>query len=209
MKRFAFDLDKYQMDYLFSAFRGKSNIVSFWMHSVKIATAYAPPPAEMVCGVMVIQIDKMQRIFVQNGDKAFSAAFPFNIKEVDGILTCSLNSGIEITSKISTEVIAFLDATPAFLNGEILGFADDIMQTSDDPDELWKVLSELVCADDGYVRLDHDPAREKGKLHPLNHLDVFYSQGATFKLGLRAKIAVDDLSDILDLRSECHFLGQD
>lgn len=209
MKRLLFDLDKFQLGYLFSAFRGKSNIISFWMRAVKTITAYAPPPVEMISGMMAIQIDKMQRIFVQHGDKAFSASFPFSIKEVDGLITCSLRSGVEINSKISSEVIAFLDATPAFSNGEILGFADDVMQMSDDPDELWKVVSELVCADDGYVRLDHDPEREHGKLHPLNHIDVFYSQGATFKIGLRNKILIEDLSDILNLRSDCHFLSQD
>lgn len=124
-----------------------------------------------------------------------------------GINICTLQSGVEIDNKISSEVLRFLELAP-FDRTDLDGFLDGIFDSSDDdPHTLWRVVSELVRADDGYVRADHDPENENGHIHPLNHLDVFYSQGATFKVGLSDKMSLTGLSDVLNLRTDCRFLG--
>lgn len=206
MKDLAYDLDKHQLQTLFSPFRKKSDIILFWMQAIKLIASYVPPAAEGKAGTMVVRFDKMKRIFISSKSKSFSASFPFSIKDVDGILRFELNSGIEITSRISSEVISILSSTRAFENDEALGLLDDLEQSTSDPDTLWRVLGELVQADDGYVRLDHDEANQNGDLHPLDHLDIFYSQSATFKVGLRSKYEVSQLIDVLDRTSNCSFL---
>ena len=206
MKSLSFDLDEYQLETLFQPFRRKANMVLFWMEAIKLISSYVPPVAEHKAGAMLVRFDKMRRITVQTQNTTFSAAFPFSMSEVDGIMRFSVKSGIEIDSRISSEVIAILSSAKAFENEEVLGLLDDLEQSSGDPDTLWRVLGDLMQADDGYVRLDHDPERENGDLHPLNHLDVFYSQSATFKLGLRQRLEASQLLDMLDIKSDCSFL---
>ncbi|SUZ34069.1 hypothetical protein ROE7235_03851 [Roseibaca ekhonensis] len=206
MKELSFKLDEYQLGALFQPFRKKPNIVLFWMEAIKLISSYVPPSSEDSAGELLVQYGKMRRIIVYSKSKAFSTAFPFSISDVDGVIKFSLSSGIEITSRISSEVVSFFSTGKAFGNDEALGLLDDLEQSSSDPDTLWRVLGELIQSDDGYIRFDHDPERENGDLHPLNHLDIFYSQSATFKIGLRRKYKVVQMIDILDINSNCSFL---
>jgi hypothetical protein len=38
-----------------------------------------------------------------------------------------------------------------------------------------------------------------GKLHPLNHLDINYEANCTYKIGLRDKIKLNHLIDVVDI----------
>lgn len=206
MKHLSFNLDRYQIDNLFQPFRKKENMVLFWMEAIKLMLSHVPPAIEDKAGVMLVQFDKMRRITIHTPNKTFSATFPFSVLDMDGVTRFYLSSGIEINSRISSEVISILTFAKPFENDEVLGLLDDLEQSSGDPDTLWRVLGELIQADDGYVRLDHDPDRENGDLHPLDHIDIFYSQSATFKIGLRQKYEATQLLDVLDIRSDCSFL---
>lgn len=206
MKNLIYDLDKYQLDRLLQPFRRKGNVIIFWMEVIKLILSYAKPSPENRAGEMFVCFDKMRRVFVHSNAKAFSVGFPFSVKEVGGVIEFSTGSGIEIDSRVSSEVIFILSSAKAFNNQEPLGLIDDLEQSSGDPNTLWQVLGELVQADDGYVRLDHDPDRENGDLHPLNHLDIFYSQSATFKLGLRNRYEVMQFLDVLNIKSDCSFI---
>ena len=208
MRATSFNLDRFQTENLFSAFRERKNIIVFWMQVVKTMISYVEPKTEQVNGKMVVFTDKMHRIVVQSDTKTFTTSLPFAVKIVDESYCCTLKSGIELDSKLTSEIISALSATASFSNCEVLGFADDVMGISDDPDTLWVALSELINADDGYVRFDHDPDRENGRLHPLNHLDIFFSQSATFKLGLSDKLNADALSDLLNIKTDCHYLAK-
>lgn len=204
----SFNLDRYQTSSLLSAFRERRSIVIFWMQVAKTILSFVEPRPEQVQGKMLICTGKMRRVFVEGGGKIFSTALPFSVKEADGLYSCTLRSGIDLSSKLSSEIIAALSTTNSFDNLEVLGFADDIMGVSDDPDSLWVALSELITSDDGYLRIDHDPDRENGNLHPLNHIDVFFSQSATFKLGLSEKLEIEALSDLLNVGTDCHYLSK-
>lgn len=212
MKIQAFRIDKFQAETLLRAFRSKESMIAFWMEAAKIISIYDSEAAEAaeavdLPGVIEVRTAKMKRIFVEYDGKSFSAAFPMSIKIVDGFNICTLKSGIEVNNKISSEVLRFLESS-SFDQSDLDGFIDGIFDSSDDdPNTLWQVISELVRADDGYVRADHDPENEKGNLHPLDHLDIFYSQGATFKVGLSGKMSLVGLSDFLNLRTDCRFLN--
>lgn len=204
-----FDLDQYQAANLVSAFREKTNIILFWMRAAKTILSFVEPMPDQVHGKMLVCTGKMHRIFVESDGKVFSTALPFSVKKTDGFYSCTLRSGIDLSSKLSSEIIAALSTTASFQNKEVFGFADDIMGISDDPDTLWAALSELVNSDDGYLRFDHDPDREDGRRHPLNHIDIFFSQSATFKLGVVEKLEIDALSDLLNVQTDCHYLSKE
>lgn len=205
----SFNLDRYQTSTLLSAFRERKNVVLFWMQVVKTILSFVEPRPEQVHGKMLICTEKMHRVFIEGDGKTFSTALPFSVKKVDGYFFCTLRSGIDLNSKLSSEVIAALSTSDSFSNVQVLGFADEIMNISDDPDTLWVALSELINSDDGYLRFDHDPDREDGNLHPLNHIDIFLSQSATFKLGLKERLEIDTLSDLLNVRTDCHYLARE
>ncbi|MFV0513969.1 MAG: hypothetical protein ACK5MY_10120 [Jhaorihella sp.] len=203
-----FDLDQYQAANLVSAFREKTNIILFWMRVAKTILSFVKPKPDQVRGTMLVCTGKMHRVFVENQGKMFSTALPFSVKNADGFYSCTLRSGIDLSSKLSSEIIAALSTTASFTNSEVLGFADDIMGISDDPDTLWAALSELVNSDDGYIRFDHDPDRVDGRRHPLNHVDIFFSQSATFKIGVAEKLKIDALSDLLNVQTDCHYISK-
>ncbi|WP_425072419.1 hypothetical protein [Sagittula sp. S175] len=207
MKIEPFDLDQYQAANLVTVFRERNNIILFWMRVAKTILSFVKPKPDQVRGRMLVCTDKMHRVFVENQGKMFSTALPFSVNNVDGFYSCTLRSGIDLSSKLSSEIIAALSTTASFTNSEVLGFADDIMGISDDPDTLWAALSELVNTDDGYIRFDHDPDREDGRRHPLNHVDIFFSQSATFKIGVSEKLKIDALSDLLNVQTDCHYIS--
>ena len=63
-----------------------------------------------------------------------------------------------------------------------------------------------MLAEDAYVRYDWDEKRADGHRHPVHHLDLGYSAGGTFKVGLREAIDRAALVAILDIETDCHYL---
>ncbi|MCY6487730.1 hypothetical protein [Actinobacillus pleuropneumoniae] len=80
------------------------------------------------------------------------------------------------------------------LQDEYAIFLNDIM--------LW-----LLSFNDGYIRYDYDFEHENGSIHPLYHLDIFFSNYATFKIGLARRYQINDLLDLLDQEKSCKYLN--
>lgn len=58
----------------------------------------------------------------------------------------------------------------------------------------------------GYIRYDYDPEHENKEIHPLYHLDVNYSSGVTYKIGLNGALQIGGLKKILDTTTDCAYL---
>ncbi|WP_313035049.1 hypothetical protein [Acinetobacter sp.] len=71
-----------------------------------------------------------------------------------------------------------------------------------------KLLNHMFFQEDGYLRFDYDEENCNGYLHPLNHLDVNYSNSSTFKLGIKSKINFHTFWDILRSDTNCFYLEQ-
>ena len=69
-----------------------------------------------------------------------------------------------------------------------------------------KLITFLLSFEPGYVRFDLDETNDTGSVHPREHLDINYSSGSTFKLGLSKALNYDELIDILNINSPCHYL---
>ncbi len=61
--------------------------------------------------------------------------------------------------------------------------------------------------EDGYIRYDYDLKNKNGKKHPLYHLDINYSSGVTYKVGLRHAVSDSEFQDILDVKTDCAYLN--
>jgi len=207
LKANSFPLDRFQLDMISSSFRTKVDIIRFWMNSIKIMTAYAQPDASAVVAELQVRVNKMNRLFLSSESKCFSVNFPFATLAQGAYLNFTSPSCGVIDSKMSSDVLSILSGN-ALLAEEVLDFAEPILDVCDSGNRSWILLRDLMMADDGYLRFDHDPKNQNGGLHPLNHIDVFYSQSSTFKIGLANKLTLADLADILDLRSDCHYLSK-
>ncbi len=72
--------------------------------------------------------------------------------------------------------------------------------------EVMRLYLELLILEDGYIRFEEDETREHPKIHPRFHFDIFYTNGATFKLGASNKTTLSSFIDLLNLKTECFYL---
>lgn len=158
-------------------------------------------------GVMTLQVSKMSRLFFTTQDKVFSINFPFVAIELDDYLTFRSIHHSEIDGALTSNVISILESTSLLEARGVFEFAEPIFNHADADPDFWCLFRELLVLEDGYIRYDHDEIRKNGKLHPVDHLDVFYSSSNTFKLGLEGRISDEVLSDMLNLGSDCHFIA--
>ena len=207
MKRFDFPLDAFQASRLVGSFRGKKDVIALWMSAIKLISVYAEPAKEQVSGHLVLHVDKMSRLFIETGAKSFSVSFPFSIYEKDHGLEFGTSVCPEVDSKVTSDILSLINGQDVFSSRNVLEFADPLVELTGDQDIVWQLLRDLMLVDDGYIRIDHDPVNENGALHPLDHIDIFYSQSATFKVGLGGPAGLDAFHDILDTKSNCHYLG--
>lgn len=207
MKTFNFMLDQFQLAMISSSFRKKEDVVLFWINAIKIMQTYSSPSQEDVVGELVIHVDKMSRLFLSSEGKCVSVSFPFSTHVNSGLLSFVSKACGDVDSRVSSGVISLLSKN-IFLSEDVFEFIDPILEVCDFDPRAWVLLRDLIMADDGYIRFDHDPARKNGHLHPLNHLDVFYTHASTFKVGVQDKVAVDDFIDILSNKTNCHYLNR-
>lgn len=206
MKRYEFPIDAYQALWISKVIRSKRDVISLLMRSMKIMLLPAIPAPGAV-GSIVLAIDKMSRLFFVLDDKIFSINFPFVALESGGALAFRSIHHSDINSMVTSQVLSLLDIDNVFENREILHFAEPISDLCQSDEDLWCLFRELLMQEDGYIRYDHDVERVNGHLHPLHHLDVFYTTGNTFKLGLKHIVSLVNFSDVLNVNTNCHYVA--
>lgn len=146
-------------------------------------------------------VNKMSRVFIKFSDKIFSFNFPFFFKVEKSEVLIEDN-----IYNIDSEICSFLIY---IFNSDIDNCSDlfDKITNEDIPRDKLAVLShfiyKLLTTEFGYVRFDHDQSRQKGRHHPLNHLDVFYQENNQWKIEMQSKIEIKQLIEILDLTKQC------
>ncbi|MDL2399712.1 hypothetical protein [Rhizobium mayense] len=206
MKTFDFDLDRFQTEQVFSAIRTKEDVIKLWMRAVKIVSAYVKPEAGTAVSQMRLHVDKMSRLFFIDADKVFSVNFPFFTQESDGWFYFSCSSCSSVDSRVTSEVLSLISTHNVLALDDLYLFLDPIAAAVEIDSSVWSLFKYLMTCDDGYLRFDHDVARENGDLHPKNHIDIFYSTATTFKIGLSDRMSVIEFADLLDVGTDCHFL---
>lgn len=182
------------------------NVISGLQYASKIPTGC--PNTLKLC----IAIEKMSRLFIPVADSIHSVHFPFPI--------CQNEEGFEVTylgrpiESIHSSFIQTVLSNDVLLTLPLDDMIDFIWQTQDEYKEfteeekifVFRLLWFLLTYEPGYLRYDYDPLKANSDLHPIHHMDVFFSGKATCKLGLMQRASIDDLIDILDLRTDCHYL---
>lgn len=162
---------------------------------------------------VIIAINKMNRIFYQLNDKIFSMQFPFLIAgETNEIRIYSSITG----NIIDAQVLSFLIETFEKIKDEDSTFdiifeiimENEYGEQSFSVEQKWQLISYLLKYDIGYLRYDYDPKNEKGKIHPLNHFDIFLDSSAAFKVGLNKRILCNEFINVLDITTECAYIGE-
>ena len=157
---------------------------------------------------IVIFVDDMQRIFYFSEKKFYSITLPFKLQINNEDISFSYE-GIDIDHKFISEAIAFFKSD-YYISRSPYDFITPIDRILDEGDEnFWEIIRYLLTFDIGYVRYDDDEigfkkAEKKGyaQKHPRFHLDVNYSNQATYKLGLLNKLKYLDFIQILDNKTD-------
>lgn len=206
MKRFEFPIDQFQADWIFKPIRSKREVAELLMRSIKLMLLNLPLPKEQHVGTIVLTVSHMSRLFYVSDLKVFSINFPFLAKETDDGISFHSHAHPQIDSKVTSDILSLLSKDSAFTSAEIWEFAEPISDACQIDDSLWGLLRDILLNEDGYIRYDHDKQHENGHFHPVNHLDIFYSSAATFKMGLDQRVDQAYLHDILDRETHCHYV---
>ena len=163
-------------------------------------------------GKVIICIDKMSRVFYETNKKAFSICFPFSIEEKDERYFRIYDSltDVEITLQMISLLISIFKKDGK-LGESLESVMDFIIESAEDYeykniDDIWRMLFKLWYMEEGYIRYDYDPEHENKEIHPLYHLDVNYSSGVTYKIGLNGALQIGGLKKILDTTTDCAYL---
>lgn len=209
MKRYDFLLDKRQASYFFSPIRNKSDLVRLLMEAIKVMLVNLPPDEGRRGGKIVLMVDKMSRLIFSSNEKTYSINFPFFVDSGEGGVSFYTKHGFLVDSRATSYVLALL--SNHFEGGSGVGeFFDDVVGGCEDYEEqdvcFWTFIRDILVFEDGYLRVDYDEVRQDPEYHPLNHIDIFYSSGNTFKLGLEEKMDVEGLIKVIDLGARSYYL---
>jgi hypothetical protein len=206
VKKYTFQIDEHQAQWAFSSIRAKRDVINLLMRSIKMMSLQKNVPIGTPAATVVLTVSKMSRLFLISPKKIFSINFPFSVQEEAGVLRFRSSAHRNIDSKATSDVLALLANKELFNSFEVLHFAEPISDACVADEHIWGLFRELLLFEDGYIRYDYDQKQANGKLHPLHHLDVFYSNSSTFKLGLHSAIGSSDLEDLLDIGTDCRFI---
>ncbi|UIP86924.1 hypothetical protein [Pseudomonas phenolilytica] len=206
MTSYTFSIDQYQYARAIKPVRTRFDVIEIWMELAKLIINYYPPQEQFIHASLKVISTRMSRVFVSTEEKVFSIAFPFRIEVEGDQFQLTSSHGIPIDSQVTSEVLL---ATSAF-RGQGIQTEWDLIQYFDDQggasQTFWSLFTEMLDAEDGYLRFDHDPAQRNGHLHPLNHADIFYTNGSSFKIGFRERPTMERMIDILNRETNCHYL---
>lgn len=143
---------------------------------------------------IVIYINKMKRLFYCTKNKVQSLCFPFTIVLNENSVEFLHEKILLDYSKISILKGVFKRSsmtTITELNDELLN--DDYYNSlcKNEKEIIKQVLLFLTIFEDGYLRFDfHDTENFNEDFHPLHHIDLYYTNSNTFKLGLEKEMSL-------------------
>lgn len=219
MKRIVLKVSKTRINYT-SAIRRRNDVISMILNimsiimQIDIQENYGCDLDEVEendIGVILI-IDRMSRIFLVSKNKIHSFQIPFGLKIVEDRYVF-YSRGIDIdnlTLSLLNSVYNKLDEDYDFCVLED-SFLDEIVNYNIDQNSISfasSLVGILQTFEIGYLRYDYDddPTRVDVITHPINHLDINFTNSATYKIGLNNRLDCKKLEDILDVNTKCAFI---
>lgn len=218
MKAFGFRVEPYIIGYN-NSIRSKSDIINLILGIIAFLNlpkthpiAIKDLPTQNDDGKinLILYVDRMSRVFISENNKIHTFHLPFFVSDNDGCVKAYYNS-LEIENWIISIIRSTFNA-----QNEVQGIEDLIdsfwdasrdFGVCDSQIKPYKgLLTFLLSFEDGYLRFDHDEVNIDGLMHPANHLDLYYSNKATFKIGLNKELEHDCFINILNKNTPCSFL---
>lgn len=189
----------YKINIFSKPIRNKNDCVSILLETVENFIYHNEAIKEIQNNTMLLENG---RLFVFLENKYFSIKFPFKIK-IEEEIKFYINN-IELNSKILSAIrYAFLNISNS-IRDILYQIEKEYEQIN--KDEIEEIIIAMLLLDDGYLRYDHDAKNENGKLHPLDHLDIFYTNNSV-KLGLSGRLSQKNFVKIISKKyDECCYL---
>jgi hypothetical protein len=205
MKEFVIPIPSGFENNFFFMIRNKNDIIRLLMNTLKYVSSHVEIHGE-IDSHLIIKVDDMNRFIYVSPDKIFSIRSPFNVREIDGELFFYTASTPEINSAMTSCVLAFIEENNNSSDC-IYKFIDLYEESFEGYEEqAWSLIYQLMIFEDGYLRYDHDPKRADARIHPINHLDVYYTNACTFKIGTYHKPDKDYFMQLLNNKIESKYL---
>lgn len=143
---------------------------------------------------IVIYINKMKRLFYCTKNKIQSLCFPFTVILNENTVEFHHEKTLLDYSKISILKGVFKRSTMTTLTELNDELSNDEYYNSlceNEKEIIKQVLLFLTIFEDGYLRFDfHDTENFNEDFHPLHHIDLYYTNSNTFKLGLEEEMSL-------------------
>lgn len=223
-KIFEFSINQKVYDLLCRRIKLKSHLIELLIEIASLIIVNVPVKDEGF-GKFIIFMDKMRRIFFSIKEpsaevyKHFSFNFPLKVSKEYGKFRLETITGEVKIESYHIAILRSICANGAFdekecRHGLLLDFSQLVestfldlgMQMQYHERDLNQILMELFTFEPSYIRYDYDEKNQNGRIHPLNHLDIFYTQSTTFKLGCE-QLELNKFMDILDSETECEYIG--
>lgn len=212
MKELEKEIGTHFYDRIMKPLRGKQDIILLLLDTIKLIKGDSEYIKD-VKGKIVIHVDKMSRIFYITDKKIFSYYFPFVLEEKEGgeYRIYDRVTDLDITDQVISLLISIFQSENGKLGESLGGVMDFIIDRAsefeyEDIDSIWRILFRLWHMEEGYIRYDDDPEHANKDLHPRYHLDVNYSGGSTYKIGLRKPLEIENMRKLLDTTKDCVYL---
>jgi hypothetical protein len=198
------DILPFQEDDYFSPIRDKIAYARIVVLSARNLQLEYDSAGMEIGSKMRLVIDQMSRLFFYKAEKYYSIAFPFvTLIAEDRIVEITTYSGKKVDFQSISAVISIIENEQFKLNPSPI---DHYIESIGIESIGFSLLEEILQFEPSYIRYDHDPVRQNGKMHPLHHLDINYSQYGTFKIGLNNRIESEYFENLQNTNTECSYL---
>jgi hypothetical protein len=199
------DILPFQEQHFFFAIRNKIDYARLLVYGARQLLLAIETGETKVYSNMKLIVDKMSRLFFYKNKKYFSVSFPFitTLDNENNVIELTTYTGKRLDHQSISAVISIIDSEEFKLNPSLIDF---YIEPNGIESSGVLLLEEIFQFEPSYIRYDSDPDNEKGKLHPLNHLDINYSQYSTFKLGLPKEITFDYFENLQNIKTDCSFV---
>lgn len=204
MKVIERDIFPFQEKDFFAPIRDKAAFVRLVVTSARQLLLNSTDNGVKSSAQLKLIVDQMSRLFIYKDNKYFSVAFPLTVL-TDGNEVTEINtySGKKLEFVNISAILSILDSENFKNHPSLIDFP--IEPHSIDASGIY-FLEEIIQFEPSYIRFDNDKKNENGDLHPLNHLDINYSQSGTYKLGLPLSISKAYFEDIQNTNTNCSFV---
>ncbi|AUW04923.1 hypothetical protein ACGDLY_015965 [Vibrio campbellii] len=206
MKNYEIPIGDEYLSLFFAPIRSKKHIIKLLMNTIKYVNNSFMLRGERN-GLINIIVDDMNRFIFTSADKVFSIRSPFHVRKKDDQISFYTDEIALIDSSITSRVLAAIndDRFDSPNSLDFLYLLEEVFGEGE-VDTFWSLMMMLLTFEDGYLRFDHDPEHEDGRMHPLTHLDICYSTASTYKIGTYTRPCPNFLSNLLNTNTESVFI---